>query len=149
MKNKTKRKNRTGFTMVELIAVLIIVGLLFAVAARNFLGQTDKARVITTRANLRILHQAIYQFKMDTGRYPEESEDEGLNALIEEPIDIIGWETGGYLEFTEAPKDSWGREFIYQLYPESGKAFVIISYGADGELGGEDYDKDLYSTDAN
>ncbi len=149
MKNKTKRKNRTGFTMVELIAVLIIVGLLFAVAARNFLGQTDKARVITTRANLRTLHQAIYQFKMDTGRYPEESEDEGLNALFEEPIDIIGWETGGYLEFTEAPKDSWGREFIYQLNPESGKAFVIISYGADGELGGEDYDKDLYSTDAN
>ena len=146
---KKKIKNRPGFTMIELIAVLVIVGLLFAVAAPNFLGKADKARVTTTRANLRILHQAVLQFKMDTGRYPEETDDEGLNALVTEPIDIIGWEPGGYLEFTEIPQDSWGRDFVYQLDPESGKPFVIISYGADGEPEGEGkYDADLYSTDA-
>ena len=83
---------------------------------------------------------------MDTGRYP--TEEEGLIALLEEPTDVFGWQPGGYLDSTEIPKDAWGHDFIFQLDPESGKAFVIISYGADGEPEGEDYDTDLYSTDA-
>ena len=133
--------------MIEVMAVLVIVGLLFAFAARNFMGTTDKARVITTKANLKSLHQTILQYKLDTGQYP--SEEDGLSALIVEPADVTGWQSGGYLESTEVTKDGWGREFIFQLDPESGKAFVIISYGADGEPEGEDYDADLYSTDAN
>ena len=145
--NLRKTKNRTAFTMVELMAVLIILGLLATVAVRNFMGQTDKAKVTTTKANLKILHDSVLQFKMETGRYP--TEEDGLNELIEEPTDVTGWQTGGYLGSTEIPKDAWGNEFIYQLDPESGKAFVIISYGADGEPEGEDYDTDLYSTDAN
>ena len=69
--------------------------------------------------------------------------------LIEQPGDVEGWDPAGYLETTEIPKDGWKNDFYYMLYPESGKPFVIISYGADGEEGGEDNDKDLYSTDAN
>lgn len=133
--------------MVELMAVLIILGLLATVVVRNFMGQTDRARVTTTKANLKVLHNSVLQFKMDTGRYP--TEEEGLNELLQEPTDVTGWDPGGYLTSTEIPKDAWGREFVYQLNPESGKAFVIISYGADGEPEGEDYDADLYSTDAN
>ncbi len=136
----------TGFTMIELMAVLIILGLLATVLVRNFMGQTDKARVTTTRVNLKLLHSAVNQFKMDTGRFP--TEDEGLNALVEAPSDIESYEPGGYLETTEIPRDGWGKEFIYELYPESGKPFVIKSLGADGEEGGEGYDTDLYSTDA-
>ncbi len=132
--------------MVELMAVLIILGLLAAVVVRNFVGQTDKARVTTTKTNLRLLHMAINQFKMDTGRFP--TEDEGLSILIEPPSDVTNYEPGGYLETTEIPKDGWGNEFIYERFPESGKPFVIISLGADGEEGGEGYDADLYSTDA-
>ena len=147
MQRKIKRKTRSAFTMVELMAVLIILGLLATVVVRNFMGQTDRARVTTTKANLKVLHQAVLQFKMHTGRYP--TEEEGLDALINEPTDVEGWEPGGYLESTELPTDAWNREFIFQLDPESGKAFVIISYGADGEEEGEDYDADLYSTDAN
>jgi len=146
----TKRKRKTtlrkGFTMVELMAVLIIISLLAMVVVRNFVGQTDKARVITTKANLRLLHQAVTQFKMDTGRFP--TEEEGLMALIEQPSDVTGWEPGGYLETTQIPEDGWGNDFIYELYPESGKPFVIKSLGADGEEGGEDYNADLLSTDA-
>jgi len=142
MKRKT-RKTRKGFTMVELMAVLIILGLLATVLVRNFMGQTDRARVITTKANLKILHSAINQFKMETGRLP--TEDEGLLALIEQPSDVEIWESGGYLESTEIPKDGWGHDFIYELYPESGKQFVIRSCGPDGEQGTED---DLLSTDA-
>jgi len=130
--------------MIELMAVLIILGLLATVLVRNFMGQTDKARVTTTKTNLKILHQAITQFKMETGRLP--TEDEGLLALIEQPSDIEIWEP--YLDTTDIPKDGWGNDFIYELYPESGKPFVIKSLGADGEEGGESYDADLYSTDA-
>ncbi|MDH7598291.1 MAG: type II secretion system major pseudopilin GspG [Sedimentisphaerales bacterium] len=145
MRHKKYRK-LAGFTMIELMAVLIILGLLFAVVARSYVGHTDRARVITTMANLKQLHQAVQQFKMDTGRYP--TEEEGLRALIEQPPDVQGWQPGGYLETSKLPADGWGREFIYQLYPESGKPFVIKSLGADGQEGGEGYDADLLSTDA-
>ena len=144
---KTRKNIRSAFTMVELMAVLIILGLLATVVVRNFIGQTDKARVTTTKANLKVMHNAVLQFKMDTGRYP--TEEEGLYALIEEPVDVTGWQPGGYLNSTDIPKDAWGHEFIFQLDPESGKPFVIISYGADDEPEGEDYNFDLYSTDAN
>ena len=144
MKNKGKNKN--GFTLVEIMAVIIIIGLLAAIGAVNFLGQTDKARVITTKANLKMLHNAVAQFKMDTGRYP--TEEEGLAVLIEAPTDVTGYQQGGYLNSTTIPKDAWGYEFIYIAYPESGKPYAVVSYGGDGAEGGEGYDADLYSTDA-
>ena len=144
---KSNKRIRNGFTMVELMAVLIIIGLLAGVAAIKVVGQIDKARVTTTKANLKILHNAVNQFKLDTGRFPDE--EEGLSVLVEQPSDVMNYEPGGYLETTEVQKDAWGEEFIYERFPESGKPFVIISYGADKEEGGEDYDADLYSTDAN
>ena len=146
MKEYRDRQVRRGFTMVELMAVLIILGLLMAVVVRNFVGQVDKGRVTTTKANLRLLHSAVNQFHMDTGRWP--GEDEGLTVLIQQPTDVQTWQPGGYLETTDIPKDGWNNDFIFELYPESGKAFVIKSLGADGQEGGEGYDADLYSTDA-
>ena len=143
MNKRRNRPKRGGFTMIELMAVLIIMGLLFAVVAQNFMGQTDKARVITTRATLKSIHSAVKRFRMDTGRYP--TEEEGLTVLIEQPLDVEMWEP--YLDITEWPRDGWDEELIYQEYPESGKPFVIISYGADKDEGGEGYDADLYSTD--
>ena len=140
-------KARYGFTMVELMAVLVILGLLAGVVAVNVVGKIDRARVTQTKTNLKMLHNAVTQFKLDTGRFP--NEDEGLLGLLEEPGDVTGWDPSGYLDTTEIPLDAWGNEFIYELFPESGKPFVIISFGADGEEGGEDYDADLYSTDAN
>ena len=108
--------------------------------------RTQESRVIITKANLRILHSAIMQFKMDTGRFP--TEEEGLMALIVQPADVKKfWEPGGYLNTTNITKDGWGNDFIYDLYPESGKPFVIISFGADGEEGGVRHEADLFSTD--
>lgn len=148
MRNKQRvaKRLQKGFTMIELMAVLIILGLLFGLVAKRVTNQIDKARKTTTKANLKALHSAVNQFKMDTGRFP--TEEEGLMALIEQPSDVKNWESGGYLESTELPKDAWGQEFIYLLNPESGKPFVLISLGADGEEGGEDFNEDLRSTDA-
>ncbi len=143
---RKRTKNRTAFTLVEIMAVIIIIGLLAAVAAKNFMGQVEKAKVQTTKANLKVLHEAVLMFKLDTGYYP--SEEAGLEDLVIEPTDVEGWDPAGYLESTEIPLDAWKNEYIYLRNPESGKPFVIISFGADGEEGGEAYDADLYSTDA-
>lgn len=144
---KSDKKNlRKAFTMVELMAILVIIGLLAAFVARNFMGQTENARVKVTKASLRSLDEAVLSFKMDTIRYP--TEEEGLFALIEQPMDVDNYPQGGYLRTTELPKDGWGNDFVYVRYTESGLPYEIISFGADGEEGGEGYDADLRSTDA-
>lgn len=145
-KKKRNRSARNGFTMVELMAMLIIIGLLATLVVTKVASKIDQARVTTTKANLKALHTAVNQFKMDTTRFP--TEEEGLSALVEQPPDVENWEPGGYLETTEVPKDAWGEDFIYELYPESGKPFVIKSLGADKQEGGEGFDADLLSTDA-
>jgi general secretion pathway protein G len=146
-KSEVRKLRYLGFTLFEIMAVIVIIGILAGIVAVNVVGRIDKARVTTTKANLSLLRGAVLQFKFDTGVYP--SEEMGLLELIEPPTDVTGWAEGGYLDTTDIPKDAWGNDFVYQLAPESGKAFVIISYGADGEEGGEGYDTDLYSTDAN
>ena len=143
---KNARTVRSGFTMIELMAILIIISLLATLVATKVVSKIDQAKVTTTKANLKVLHSAANQFKMDTGRFP--SEDMGLIELVEQPSDVSGYEPGGYIETTDIPRDAWGNDFIYERYPESGKPFVIKSFGADGEEGGEDYDADLHSTDA-
>jgi general secretion pathway protein G len=142
-RKERKRRVRYGFTMVELMAMLIIIGLLATLVVTKVASKIDQARITTTKANLKALHAAVNQFKMDTGRFP--AEDEGLIALIEQPSDVEIWEPGGYLETTSINLDGWNNDFIYELYPESGKQFQIRSMGPDGEEGTED---DLLSTDA-
>ncbi len=142
-RKERKRRIKYGFTMVELMAMLIIIGLLATLVVTKVASKIDQARETTTKANLKALAAAVNQFRMDTARFP--TEDEGLLALIEQPSDVETWEPGGYLETTEIPKDGWGNDFIYELFPESGKQFVIRSCGPDGEQGTED---DLLSTDA-
>ncbi|MFH1717940.1 MAG: type II secretion system major pseudopilin GspG [Planctomycetota bacterium] len=142
-KRNSKRRISRGFTMVELMAMLIIIGLLAAMVVTKVATKIDQARITTTKANLKMLHSAVNQFKMDTGRFP--SSDLGLLELIEQPADVIDYPPGGYLETTDVPPDGWGHAFVYEDYPESGKQFAIRSFGPDGEEGTED---DLLSTDA-
>ena len=103
--------------------------------------RVEQAKVVGTRATLKQLRDAVNRFKMDTGRYP--TEEEGLAALVYQPTDVQNWPEGGYLDMSELPLDGWGNDFIYQANPGGGRAFVIISLGADGRQGGEGFDADL------
>ncbi len=145
MKDTRNKRQRRGFSMIELMAVLIIMGLLFTLVAKNFMGKVGQAQVITTKANLKLLHDAVKSYKMDTGRYPDD--EEGLSVLIDPPMDVHNYQEGGYLDGTELPLDGWNYDFEYERYPENGKAFLIRSYGADNQEGGEGEDADLLSTD--
>lgn len=143
MTEKRRRHIRRGFTMIELMAMMIIIGLIATLVSSKTFGLLERARINTTKASLRTLHSAVLQFKMDTGRYPNELE--GLSALIKPPSDVVNYLPGGYLETIGLPRDGWNTEFVYKLSPEINKPFMIISYGPDQKEGGED---DLYSTSA-
>jgi general secretion pathway protein G len=101
--------------------------------------QLNKMRLKITKARHKILHAAVTVFKLDTGHFP--TQEKGLHVLIEPPGGCP-IEPGRYLENTEQLKDGWGNNFYYILYPESGKPFIIISFGADGKEGGDGYDAD-------
>jgi general secretion pathway protein G len=139
MKN---RKKSRGFTMVELMAVLVIISLLATMVTTQVVKQIKKAKVETTKANLKTLHTAVNHFFMDIGRIP--TQEEGLEALINPPAGIEGLDPSGYIEQTKIPKDGWKHDFLYEVAPESGKPFDIRSAGPDGELYTDD---DLVSTD--
>jgi general secretion pathway protein G len=138
----------TLIVMATVIVAIVVISIVLSAPSiiPSILYSGSEARVITTKANLKMLHHAVAQFKMDTGRYP--TKEEGLTVLINVPTNVTGYQPGGYIDSTTVPKDAWGYEFIYIAYPESGKPYAIVSYGADGKEGGEEYDADLYSTDA-
>jgi general secretion pathway protein G len=140
---KINRNDKLGFTMIEVMAVLIIIGLLGTVVATQVINRIEIAKKITTRANLKTYHTAVNSFRMDNNRFP--SDEEGLSVLIEKPSDASSsYPEGGYLDMTSLEPDGWKHDFIYELTPGSGPGFVIRSCGPDGE---QDTEDDLLSTD--
>ena len=137
---RTRRVN--GFTLVELLVVIVIIGLLAALVGTNVIGHIDKAKVTTTRAQIKNLHDAVNLYKLDTGRYPD-----SLLDLVEPPADVSNWNEDGYLEGTLVlPLDAWNGDFYYEYPGQYGK-FDIWSLGADHEEGGDGFDADLYNSD--
>lgn len=144
MKLFTQRKHKqAGFTLIELMVVIFILGLLAAVAIPRFMGESDKAKVGTAKTQIVMLETALKMYKLDNGSYP--TTEQGLNALVEAPT--VGnipksWRQGGYLEKAKVPKDPWKNEFVY-LSPGSHGDFDLTSLGADGESDGEGFDQDI------
>ena len=134
-----------GFTLIELMVVIVIIGLLAAVVVPRIVGRTDEARRTTAKMEIKNIEQALHLFKLDNGFYP--STDQGLDALVEKPT--IGqipnkWRDDGYLP--KLPSDPWGYLYVY-LSPGRHGRFDLISYGGDGEPGGEENAKDVESWD--
>ena len=151
MKKKTNKKVNfksldSGFSLIEILVVLMIIGMLTAVVAINVLPSQDRARVDKARADIRIMEQALELYRLDMFSYP--TKQEGLKALIEKPSNnrfSERYRQGGYIRRLEV--DPWGIDYLYERPGTNNKPFNIISLGADGQKGGEGLDADITNWD--
>jgi len=140
-----KKNQRLGFTLIEVLVVVAIIGILASIVVVNLTGKTDDAKRAAARATIEQLETALKMFYQDNGFYP--TTDQGLQALIEKPTTgriPQNFPQTGYLSKKKIPKDPWDRDYIYISPGIKNPQFVdIASFGADGEPGGENADADI------
>lgn len=124
-----------GFTLVEMIVVIAIIGVLATIVVIKYAGQTDQAKIATAKAHLAQFESAVISFQAHNGKLPG-----SLTELVEKPSYATNWQEGGYLKGKSAPKDPWGHDYVYKT---TGRKFEIICLGADGMEGGEGADADF------
>jgi general secretion pathway protein G len=135
------RRAQAGFTLIEMMVVMVIIGLLMALVGPRFIRQEEKAKVKATRAQIELLGTALDTFRLDVGRYP--SSQEGLGALRQRPFGTDRWD-GPYLK-KDLPKDPWDHAYTYRSPGEGGRPYDLFSYGADGAPGGDGDNRDVTS----
>jgi general secretion pathway protein G len=136
------RRRAHGFTLIEIMAVVLIMGLLMGLVGVSVFSQVDKARVTTAQVKIKQLENALEFYRMDNSRYP--TTEQGLRALIEEPSGSKSYPPGGYLQKKEALKDPWEEPFQYESPGQhNARTFDIWSLGADSAPGGSDLDSDI------
>ena len=128
--NRIRKLGSKGFTLIELMVVMVIIGLLAATVVPKFFGQVDKAMQQDAQAQIELLGQALDLYRLEKHKYP--TSDEGLDAIK------------SYLK-KSIPKDPWGNDFIYESPGKEGRGYDLISYGADNAEGGEGTDLDIVS----
>jgi len=136
------RTRQQGFTLLEMIVVLVIIGLLAGLVGPSLFRQADRAKVQTAETQIKMIRGALHAYRLDMGRFP--SQAEGLQALLQAPADVNQaqfWE-GPYLD-EAVPLDPWNRPYHYQTQSSGREGFSLFSYGADGEPGGEGFDADI------
>lgn len=133
---------QSGFTLIEVMVVVVILALLAGVVVPRVVGQSDKARVKTTETALSSVSNALDMYKMDNGRYPTTSQ--GIDALITPVADAKNFPEGGYLK-GGYPKDGWENDLQYISPGSDGRPYELFSLGADGKQGGEGLDADIYA----
>lgn len=136
------RKSR-GFTLLELLVVVVIIGLLAAFVAPKYFGQIGRSRTQISRAQIESFEKAMDQYRIDVGRYPETSQ--GLVALVVAPPNTANWR-GPYLK-KGIPKDPWGKEYIFKSPVNGSHEYEISTLGGDGAKGGADENADVQSWD--
>jgi general secretion pathway protein G len=132
------RKHAGGFTLMELLVVLAILGLLMSLVGPQVLNQLGGAKTKTAGIQIKDLEQALEMYKLDVGRFPSTSE--GLEALVKKPGSATGW-NGPYLK-SDVPQDPWNNEYQYKYPGEKGE-LDIFTYGANGSPGGDGEDADV------
>ena len=145
-KNFNVKSLENGFSLIEILVVLMIIGMLTAVVAINVLPRQDRARVDKAKADIRIMEQALELYRLDMFSYP--TKQEGLKALIEKPSNnrfSDRYRQGGYIRRLEL--DPWGNDYQYERPGKNNSPFEIISFGADGQKGGEGLESDISNLD--
>ena len=129
-----------GFTLIEIMVVVIIIGLLAAIVAPNVIGRVDDAQITRAKADISQIENALKFYRLDNFAYP--TSEQGLEALVSKPNDpnIKNWKTGGYLD--RVPKDPWGNPYLY-LNPGNNGEIDVYTLGSDGKAGGEDAAADI------
>jgi general secretion pathway protein G len=139
----TRRAPARGFTLIEILVVIVILGVLAALIVPNVIGRPDEARATVAKSDIAAIMSALKLYRLDNQRYP--SGEQGLAALVakpEQPPVPPNWKPGGYLE--KLPKDPWGRPYVY-LNPGVRGEVEVMSFGADGQAGGSGPDADIGS----
>jgi len=138
----TLARAEDGFTLIEIMVVVVIIGLLAAIVAPNLIGNIDRAAVTRTKGDIRSIETALNLFRLDNFKYP--STDEGLDALVSNPGEASAPNWKQYLR--NVPSDPWSNPYQYR-YPGQQGEFDVFSYGADGQEGGEDINADIGNWD--
>lgn len=141
----TPRRSQRGFTLIEIMVVVVIMSILAVLVVPKLMGRTDDARIAAARQDIATIMQALKLYRLDNHRYP--TTEQGLAALVVKPASgpaANGWKEGGYLE--KLPKDPWGSPYQY-LSPGIKGEIDVFSFGADGQTGGEGNDADIGSWD--
>lgn len=143
MKSKTMNKlsRSQGFTLIEIMVVMVILGLLVAIVAPNIMGRSDEAKVTIAKTQLKNIQSALDLYRLDNSQYP--STQQGLEALVSKPSgspEPKNWNPEGYMK--NVPEDPWGNEFQY-VSPGTEGPYDLYSYGSDGQEGGEGDAADL------
>jgi len=128
-----------GFTLLELLVVMVIIGLLASYVAPQYFDQIGKSEVKATRAQLDSLEKALGTYRLDVGHYP--TTEQGLRALTDRPADEPKW-SGPYLS-KSVPPDAWGHAYVYRYPSSTGREFDLVSLGKDGQVGGSGLDADI------
>jgi len=136
-------RKQAGFTLIEVMVVVVILGILGALIVPNILGRAGEARVTAAKSDIKAISNALNLYRLDNFNYP--STDQGLEALVSKPggfPEAKNWNPEGYLQKT--PQDPWGNEYLY-VSPGTNGPYDLYSYGADGKEGGEEQDRDILS----
>lgn len=142
------RHHQGGFTLIEIMVVVVIIGILIGLVAPQILGRVDEARVTAARSDLNTIEQSLEMYRLDNGRYP--TTDQGLEALLVKPTSAPeprNWNPSGYLKKGEVPVDPWGQPYQY-IAGDNGMTYQLYSLGADGREGGEGYAADIVVSNA-
>ena len=140
-----RNRSNAGFTFIEIMVVVSIIGLLMALVGPRFIRQQEKAETKAAAAQIELLGTALDTYRLDVGRYP--TTQEGLPALVQKPGGTERWD-GPYLK-KGVPLDPWGKPFFYRAPGESGRPYDIYSLGADGAPGGDGNNRDISSWEQN